>query len=523
LLGRLAPRFDGLSLRRVTVATHYGEPAFAAVSADRASYLRRRSVSIEPVRRLSAVSVIDPMRRTLLLVADGDRVDPAVAQAAADTGLEVAPVAEPSEALDRTGRDEPCVILIDLGRLESHGLEQVGELARRGHPAAVVVAVAPDALKHATDALRRGASDLVIQPLDPVPLRLALARALRTSELQAELRALRRRLEQMHGQPALLTRNPRMRRIGQAMKQAALSGEPILLEGEPGAGKEWIARRIHEASGGPGRFVAVHCAGLPDRLLEVELFGREAGADDPDGIRRWGGLERAHAGMLYLDEVDRLPAGTQVKLLRLLREGRFEHADGGPAIEIRVRVAAATSQRLEAEVQRGRFLPELFERLAAIRIEVPPLRERPEDIPLLVEQFLETYARRGQAPKTLSAEALAALLGYRWPGNVRELENLVERAAVTTVGASIELASLPPRLARAAQLPPRMEVDLSRPLPEFLNELLAQAERAYLLRALESTHGHVSRCASLCGLSRRSISTKLRMYGIDKVMFKGTS
>ena len=213
----------------------------------------------------------------------------------------------------------------------------------------------------------------------------------------------------------------------------------------------------------------------------------------------------------------------QAKLLRVLQEKRFERVGGHESIEVDVRVVAATNKNLEKEVREGRFREDLFYRLNVIKIDVPPLRERPEDIPLLVTHFLNKYTRPNEPPKKMAPEAMERLLAYRWPGNVRELENAIERASVTTVGDTIEPEKLPPRVTGIAnEERPRFEIDLKHPLPHYLKQATEQIEKQYILKALEKSRGNVGRCAELCGLSRRSVSGKISQYEIDKYPFKST-
>ena len=220
-----------------------------------------------------------------------------------------------------------------------------------------------------------------------------------------------------------------------------------MIEGETGTGKELIAKAVHYSSEErQGNLVAVNCAALPENLLESELFGHEQGAFTSADARRKGRFELADKGTIFLDEIGDISQAMQAKLLRVLQEKRFERVGGHESIEVDVRVVAATNKNLEKEVKEGRFREDLFYRLNVIKIDVPPLRERPEDIPLLITHFLNKYARPNEPPKKMSPEAMERLLAYRWPGNVRELENAIERAAVTTVGDTIHAEKLPPRI-----------------------------------------------------------------------------
>jgi transcriptional regulator with GAF, ATPase, and Fis domain len=266
--------------------------------------------------------------------------------------------------------------------------------------------------------------------------------------------------------------------------------------------------------------VAVNCAALPESLLESELFGHEKGAFTTALSQRRGRFELANGGSIFLDEVGDIPAAMQAKLLRVLQERRFERVGGMESIEVDVRVIGASNRPLLRLVQEGKFREDLYYRLHVVKIELPPLRERAEDIPLLAAHFAEKYARPGEGPRQFSPQAMEALLSYPWPGNIRELENAVERSCVTAPNSTILPNHLPPELFGPRSSKPALEVDLQRPLPDLIREVSADIEKQYISKALDQSHGHVGRCAKLCGLSRRTLSAKIATYGIDKATFK---
>jgi transcriptional regulator with GAF, ATPase, and Fis domain len=315
-----------------------------------------------------------------------------------------------------------------------------------------------------------------------------------------------------------------MHKIFELVRHIAGTRSTVLIEGETGTGKELIAKAIHYASEErEGNLVAVNCAALPETLLESELFGHEKGAFTSAEARRKGRFELADKGTIFLDEIGDISPAMQAKLLRVLQEKKFERVGGHESIEVDLRVVTATNKSLEQQVKDAKFREDLFYRLNVIKIDVPPLRERTEDIPLLVTHFLNKYARPNEPPKKVAPEAMERLLAYRWPGNIRELENAIERAAVTTVGDTITLENLPPRVTGTAAVEkPRYEIDLKHPLTEYLRQATEQIEKEYITKALEKSRGNVGRCAELCGLSRRSISGKISQYEIDKFLFKLT-
>jgi DNA-binding NtrC family response regulator len=259
---------------------------------------------------------------------------------------------------------------------------------------------------------------------------------------------------------------------------------------------------------------------LPENLLESELFGHEKGAFTGALAQRRGRVELAHGGTLFIDEVGDIPMGMQAKMLRVLQERRFERVGGSESIEVDVRIIAATNRSLQRLVKQGRFREDLFYRLNVVKIDLPPLRERPEDIPLLATHFTEKYARPGQSPKQIAPEAMASLLNHQWPGNIRELENAIERGCVTSQDNVIQMYNLPLELTGAASPNVPLNVDLDRPLPELIRDITMQVEKEYIRKALKKTHGHVGRCARICGLSRRCMTTKLAEYQIDKASYK---
>ena len=255
-------------------------------------------------------------------------------------------------------------------------------------------------------------------------------------------------------------------------------------------------------------------------LLESELFGHEKGAFTSAVGQRRGRFEMADKGTIFLDEIGDLPMAMQAKLLRVLQERRFERVGGSESIEVDVRVVAATNRPLQRLVKQGKFREDLYYRLNVVRFELPPLRERVEDIPLLATHFTEKYGRPREPAKQISPAAMEQLLNYAWPGNVRELENVIERACVTSRDTIIDVGNLPPELTApvASNLP--FPVSLERQLPELLRQATSNIERQYLRKALKKAHGNVARTAQICGLSRRSVTAKIAEYGIDRVVFK---
>ena len=315
---------------------------------------------------------------------------------------------------------------------------------------------------------------------------------------------------------SIISKNPGMRAVFELIQQVARTATTVLIEGETGTGKELVARAIHRSSRErAGPLVAVSCAAMPEQLLESELFGHEAGAFTGADKLRKGRFELANRGTLFLDEIGDMPKAMQCKLLRVLQERQFERVGGNRGVAVDVRVVAATNRRLQEMVHDGSFRADLYYRLNVVKIDLPPLRERPEDVPLLAAHFAQKFARRGEEPKHIAPEAMEVLQGYHWPGNVRELENAIERAYVSSrrnlIGADdLPLELLVPSLER------RLRIDAEQTLPEIRREAFAAIEQQYIRAALKTAHGHVGRCARLCGMSRRSMIGKLAKYRIQK-------
>src|SRR5262249_10515456 len=331
--------------------------------------------------------------------------------------------------------------------------------------------------------------------------------------LQDEIISLREQLQARYSFQNILSKNPQMHAAFDLISKVAQTSTTVLIEGETGTGKEQVARAIHQASHvRKGPMVAVNCAALPENLLESELFGHEKGAFTSALQKRVGRFELANGGTIFLDEIGDVPPAMQAKLLRVLQERRFERVGGTESIEVDVRVIAATHRSLLKLGPQGKFREDLYYRLNVVKISLPPLRERPEDIPLLAMHFTEKYARPGEMPKQIAPQAMELLLQHRWPGNIRELENAIERGVVTSQDNVIRAENSPPELAGPLTVKYPFEVDLTRPLADVLREVTADIEERYIRKALKKSRGNIGRCAKICGLSRRSISAKISAY-----------
>ncbi|MGL4549706.1 MAG: sigma-54-dependent transcriptional regulator [Gemmataceae bacterium] len=439
-------------------------------------------------------------------------------------GLEVDTAPEGATALEMLQKRTYSLVLTDLRMPKVSGMKLIEAIQEKRLPVTVIVTTAHGNVKDAVQAMRMGAYDFLTKPPDPQHLCLLVQRALRERALVDEVSALRNKLGDSQGFQNVISRSPRMVDVFELIGQIADTTSTVLILGETGTGKEQVARAIHQASSlhRKGPFVAVNCAAVPEALLESELFGHEKGSFTGAVSQRTGRFHQADGGTLFLDEIGDIPLPMQVKLLRVLQERRFERVGGTEPIEIDVRVVAATHQDLQKKIADGSFREDLYYRLNVVRIDLPPLRERPEDIPMLVGLFTQRYARQSHQPPQVDPDAMQVLVEFPWPGNIRQLENAIERACVTVQEGVIRKKNLPPELfqQRPAGEKSPFQVDISRPLPEQLSALVAEFEKRYLRKALKRTRGHVSRCAKLSGLSRRSITDKISQYEIDKEEFK---
>jgi DNA-binding NtrC family response regulator len=439
-------------------------------------------------------------------------------------GLDVDTAEDGSRALALLHERPYSLVITDLRMPKLSGMKLIETIQAERIPVTTIVTTGHGSIKDAVEAMRMGAFDFLTKPADPQHLCMLVKRALETRALQDEVAALRSELHGRHSFQNVLSKSPRMHELFELVGQIADTNSTVLIRGETGTGKEQVARAIHQASAThrPGPFVPVNCGALNENLLESELFGHEKGSYTGADRKRVGRFELAHQGTLFLDEIGDVPLSMQIKLLRVLQERRFERVGGTEPIEVDVRVIAATHQDMEKLVKDEKFREDLYYRLNVVRIDIPPLRERVEDIPVLSSHFCQKFIRPGQPPPTISPEAMEVLLKCFWPGNVRQLENAIERACVTARDGTITPHNLPPDVARtrAEGKPHPFQVDLTRPLPDQLAEITAEFEKRYLRKALRRTHGHVGKCADISGLSRRSITDKIAHYGIKKEEFK---
>jgi DNA-binding NtrC family response regulator len=380
---------------------------------------------------------------------------------------------------------------------------------------AVVMITAHGSEAIAVEAMKSGAEDYVPKPFDNDEIRLVVQRALDRTRLERENRLLREQIQRQYGFENLIGAGRAMQRVFETMQKVAETDLTVLIRGESGTGKELVAQALHNLSSRKNRpFVAVNCAAISRELVESELFGHEKGAFTGADARRVGRFEAADGGTIFLDEIGDMAPETQAKVLRVLQERSFERVGGARPIEVDVRVVAATHRNLAEDVKRERFREDLYYRLKVVEIELPPLRERRQDVPALAQRFLEQVTERlGLEKKRLGESALARLARHSWPGNARELENAIEQAAVLGSGATIEEADLnlgDEEAAESAALGDLEELAFA----DAKKRAVERFERAYLLKALRRSGGNISRAAESVGMVRQSLQQKIRDLGL---------
>ncbi len=454
------------------------------------------------------------MRTGVIVVADDEpRQRETLARVLAQAGHSVIQ-APGGEAAVEAVRTRPVdIVITDLRMPDLSGQEVLVRVKELQPDVAVVVLTAHGTVPGAVGAMKAGASDYLTKPVDLDELDLIVARVLERRDLLRENRSLRRRLESSTAGFRLLGRSPALQEVLARASRAADTDATVLVRGESGTGKELLARSLHALSRrAEGPFVAINCAALPETLLESELFGHERGAFTGAVARHRGRIERAAGGTLFLDEIGDLPPPIQVKLLRFLQDREFTRLGGEEVLRADARIVAATHRPLEEGLASGAFREDLFYRLNVVTLVLPPLRERREDIPELVEHFLALYAKRYDRPVAgVSRDAMDALVKYAYPGNVRELENIVEQAVVLAGGPAVMLADLPAAVRRSEAGPAGWSLDPGAVRGD-LPALLAEIERRVVLETLARHEGNQSSAARELGLTESGLRYKLKRW-----------
>jgi len=428
-------------------------------------------------------------------------------------GYEVLTTPSPKKAIEITKKDDIDVLVSDIKLPEMSGMEVLKRLRKARPELPVVMITAYGTIKEAVEALKMGAYDYIIKPFDIEELKVVVAKAIENKKLQDENIRLRKELKEKYSFENMIGKSKKMVEIYSLIEKIAPTETTVLITGESGTGKEMAARAIHYLS--PRRdkpFVTINCGALPESLLESELFGHVKGSFTGAVSDKKGMFEVADKGTLFLDEVGEMSPMTQVKLLRALQERKIRRVGGTEEIPVDVRIIAATNQDLKKKIADGSFREDLYYRLNVLSLEMPPLRERKEDIPLLVNHFLQKYCQKlGRKLKRVAPEVYAIFETYHWPGNIRELENVIERVVAIEERETITRDCLPEELLN----PERREIELEIKPGFKLNETIEAITRDYVQKALEMSRGKLKEAAEVLGINYRSIR-----YLVDKFALK---
>jgi two-component system nitrogen regulation response regulator NtrX len=445
----------------------------------------------------------------ILVVDDEQKVLKAIVDILRDEGYRVSGVGDGNEALRVIHKSPPDLVILDIWMAGIDGLATLEAIKRIHDELPVIMISGHGTIETAVKATKLGAYDYLEKPLDLEKVHLAVRHALDLHRLEWENRSLRETLDRRY---EIVGESKAIRMLREQILSAAPSNGRVLIRGESGTGKELIARAIHRNSARSDKpFVVVNCAAIPEELIESELFGHERGAFTGATGQRRGKFELADGATIFLDEVGDMSLKTQAKVLRVLQEQTFERVGGSEGLTVDVRVIAASNKDLLEEIRRGAFREDLFYRLSVIPFEIPPLRERQEDIPLLARYFLQSFCQEyGKPEKDLSPEAMELLVEYQWPGNVRELRNVIERLAIMVAAKTIQPLDLASSLRQGGL---RREV---WPTPDgTLRDARSRFEREFILRRLEESQWNVTKAAERLGIERSNLHRKIRAYGIE--------
>ena len=458
----------------------------------------------------------------VLLVEDKPELRAMLRKSLERNGYSVEEAPDGNAAIDKLRKRPYLLVLSDLKMPGASGIDVLREARRADPTLPFILVTAYGSVEEAVTAMKEGAFDFIQKPVDLDHLKLLMERAARQQELLRENLLLREEYAARYGFPRIVGEHPSMKEASQMTQRVAGTDSTVLLLGESGTGKELFARAIHHLSSRAGHpFVALNCAAIPEGLVENELFGHERGAYTGAGARKIGKLELAHRGTLFLDEIGELPLAAQSKLLRVLEERRFDRVGGTQEIEVNVRIITATNKDLRAAVAEKSFREDLYFRISAVPITIPPLRERGDDVLLLAEHFLDRFKREFRKPElALTDDARSRLHAYSWPGNVRELQNAIERAAILSNDSDIDAAALqlPAPKPATEELPAGMleeEFLWEGPLEEVSQRAVTHVERFKIQNALRESKWNKTRAAEKLGVSYKTLLHKIRALGLE--------
>jgi DNA-binding NtrC family response regulator len=462
------------------------------------------------------------MRGTILVVDDERAIGIAIQRLLTGRGYEVETALSADEAIARLGRTAFHVLITDLNLKKTSGMELLRWVKEHAPETAVIMITAFGSEKIAVEAMKLGAADYLPKPFDNDEMELVVDRVFEQVALRRDLRLLREQVAGAYRFENIIGKSTAMQRVFDVIRKVADTDLTVLIRGPSGTGKELVANAIHYNSPRRGKpLVKVNCAAFSRELVESELFGHEKGAFTGAVAAREGKFEVADGGTLFLDEIGDMPLETQAKILRVLQEREFERVGGNRTIKVDVRVLAATNQDLLGKLRDGSFREDLYYRLNVVPIVLPALRERPEDVPLLIDHFLGTVAARlKREEKTLAPDAYRALLAHEWKGNVRELEHAIEQAIVLASGPEIGIDDLPaPVRSGAAGAAGSSDAEPAS-FKEAKQRVVERFERRFILDALARHHGNISKAAEEMGMYRQHLQVKLGEYGIDPEEFR---
>lgn len=452
-------------------------------------------------------------RRTVLVVDDDQSLRRVMEMQLEEIGCDVITAASGAEALEILASRPVSIVLTDLKMPGMSGLELLRRV-RKEHPAIVLLVItAYGTVETAVEAMREGAYDYITKPVDYAQLGLVVNRALEHQILIEEVRHLRATLDRKYGFEAITGHSQKLLHVLDLAARAAQSDSTVLVRGETGTGKELLAKAIHRNSRRKDRpFITINCGAIPKDLLESELFGHRKGSFTGAAANKPGKVEMANEGTLFLDEIGELPLELQVKILRLIQEGQIDQIGATEPVQVDVRIIAATHRNLQAMIEDAAFRQDLYYRLAVITLELPPLRDRAEDIPELVQDlFVKIKARQHREDLALHPSLLAYFSAYSWPGNIRELENVIERVVVLTSGNQVALSDLPDYLRVERPVLESLRLDLP---PQGIS--LEAVEKELILRALQKFEWNQTQAARYLDISRRTLIYRMEKYGIHR-------
>ena len=456
-------------------------------------------------------------RAQLLIVDDEPGSRYGIKKALSSFRFTIYEAADGREAVEKIAQLAPDLVILDINLPELDGLSVLTEVRKDNGAPLMIVITAYGSEKIAVEAMKRGAYDYISKPYDIEELRMVVSRALESLHLKEENLHLRKELEKRSGYGPILGRTVGMRKVFDLIEKVSQSDITVLIQGESGTGKELVSREIHARSSRHDKpFITMNCAALPENLIESELFGHEKGAFTGAVKQRKGKFELAHEGTIFLDEIGDMSLNTQSKILRILQERKFERLGGSQTLEVDVRIISATHKDLLKEMEAGNFRQDLYYRLKVIDIVIPPLRERREDIPLLLEHYIREFStRHGKKVEGIDSEALKLMMKFHWPGNVRQLVNMLERTIVLASGQILRKGDLPDELEAPSGFSDSFFDDLMHlPLKQAKETITAKFMKEYLMRKLRENQGNISHTAAELGIHRQSLQSMMRRLGI---------